>query len=57
MKNRARKMYKTLILSMFIKATRTNRMGETTWILTAAHGHARSHDSLGELRIILFLVN
>lgn len=57
MKNWTRIMYKFLVLSMFIKATRTDMMGEAARILTAAHGHAQPHDRLGELRIILFLVN
>jgi hypothetical protein len=32
-------------------------MGEAPGILTGAHGHAQTHDRLGVLRIILFLVN
>lgn len=57
MKNWRRKTDISLVLSMLIKATRTNMMGVATQMPTAACRHVQPRYGLGGLRIILFLVN
>lgn len=57
MKNWRRRIQTSLVWFMFIEATRTNLMGDSTRAPIAARRHAQPRHGLGKLRIILFLVN